>query len=47
MKKCGSLAQQMERAVAVGGGVIQQPRILISELVSLIYTFLLILICVF
>lgn len=33
MKKCTSLAQQMERAVAAGGGVIQQPRILSSELV--------------
>lgn len=36
MRKCGNLAQQMERAVAAGGGVIQQPRILASGSVELL-----------
>lgn len=37
MKKCTNLAQQMERAVAAGAGMIRQPHILNSELVCLFF----------
>lgn len=35
MKKCTSLAQRMEKAVAAGTGLTQQPSILCSKLAQL------------
>lgn len=41
MKKCTSVAQQLERAVAAGAGVKEQPRSLSSSYVNWIYYLLL------